>query len=436
MVLPLFVLAMTAVCVSCSDDDDADNSGAVFKKNIVGEWYADNSSSNKIMRAVNTYYADGTYSYEILISSQEEAVINKQVGTAKYSINGDLLQEYGEFGGKYKIVEQNEYKMDLLNEQLGVIETLYKIIDTKSVKKGDVWSYDFSSISARPVSFTTSDSRIATVDTNGEITAVRCGTAYITANMSYGAVVLRVNVVDENDVLGDYSDHINLSKKEIINRFGNKYFEPEKGLSLAYYMGDWDVKDICFYLNSFGKVESIIVEYWPDVDIEAINMSFNRKYTFLTSDDGNDFYAGTNGKTKFLVAYDKKNFTVLYKKEVSDFEYLDSFKNLKADEIAAEMGFELTDDYDGGFSRKFNGDLFENVTVLYDKDTKEVKTIGIRCVAGVKPEDVEPWYKENYPGYVENLGYCEREDWWNMEHPLFIQILEKNGFTWIMYAKL
>lgn len=436
MVLPLFVLAMTAVCVSCGDEDD-ENSIVPQKKSIVGEWYSDNSSADKTFNGVFYYNSDGTFNYATLIYSPKEGLNEKTTGTSTYTISGNVLKEYGEIGGTFKILNSNEYTLELSDEQLGVVETLYKIIDTYSIERGNVSSYDFSNIGITPVSFTTSDSRIATVAANGEITAVKRGTAYITARFVSGAVVVRVNVTDGDNMTDDFSENLNLSIEDIVNKFGNQYFIPESKEYLAYYMGDWEIESVCFYFNELGKVESIIVLYWTDTDMAAINDSFKKKYELTKSTEDYALYYCSNKYINYQVGCDWKEYYVAYKLELSEFSYFDKFKNMKADEIATEVGYELTDEDDGAFLKAYYGEYFDRITVMYDNDTKEVTMISLRCAEGITQEDVEPWYKENYPVYVEGLGYCEREDWYNMEHPMFINIKlnERNGRVEVMYAK-
>lgn len=435
MILPLFIMAMT-VCISCGDDDD-DNHEVSLNNKIVGEWYADHSSGDKIARCINKYESDGTYSYEILISSFKEGRNEKTTGNSTYTISGNVLKEYNELGGTYKITVLDQYTMTLFNEQTSSEETHHRIIDTYSLSRGDVSSYNFSGIGITPVSFTTSDSCIATVAANGEITAVKRGTAYITARFTSGAVVIRVNVTDENNMTDDFSENLNLSIEDIVNKFGESHFIPESGNGLVYYMGDWEINEINFYFNDLGKVESIIVQYWSDINMKAIDESFKKKYSLSESNDSYNIYKDSKGKINYFIICDWDEYTVAYTREMSEFEYFDGFKNMKADEIATKIGYELTEEDDGAFLKAYNGDFFDRITVMYDNDTKEVTMISLRCAEGITLEDVEPWYKENYSVYVEGLGYCEREDWFNVEHPMFINIKlnERNGRVQVMYAK-
>lgn len=434
MALPLFIMAMAAVCVSCGDDED-ETSNVPSKKDITGEWYSEFNSSDRTSMSVNKYESDGTYTYEILMSSQKEGLNEKSTGSSTYTISGDVLKEYNELGGTYKITVLDKYTMTLFNEQMSTTETHHKIIDTYSIERGNVSSYDFSSIGITPVSFTTSDSRIATVAANGEITAVKRGTAYITAHFVSGAVVVRVNVTDGDNMTDDFSENLNLSIEDIVNKFGDQYFIPESKEYLAYYMGDWEIESVAFYFNDLGKVESVIVQYWSDIDMKAIDGSFKKKYSLSESNDNYNIYKGSKEKINYFIICDWSEYTVSYTREVSEFEYFDSFKSMKADEIAAKIGYELTEEDDGAFLTAYNGEYFDRITVMYDNDTKEVTRISLRCAEGITPEDIEPWYKENYAGYVDGLGYCEREDWWNMVPPIFVSVSERNGRTNVTYAK-
>ncbi len=438
---PLIVMAIM-ICVSCSDDDNNENNGPNHKTNIVGEWYSDHSSSDKILRTVIRYESDGTYHFETIISSKKEGVNEKFSISSTYTINNNVLKESG-FGDDeseietYNIIETNKYTMTLFYDKTQDTEIYHRIIDTYDIERGNVLSYDTSNIDFTPISFTTSDSCIVSVAENGEMKAVKRGTAYITMKSASEAAVIKVNVKDGNKVTDDYSDKLNLSKQEIINQFGNQYFMTNEGSLITYYTGDWEIKEVGFFFNDFGKVETIIVEYWQDIDMNAIDESLQKTYQLMGSDDNNSIFYSSNASFDFLINCDKQGHLVCYKKQLSEFEYFDSFKNMTADKIAEAIGYTITEEDDGIFYKTYYGDYFDNITVDYDNDTKEVRMILLRCVEGISPEDIEPWYKDNYATYVDQLGYCEREDWWNMTPAIFVKISvnSRNGRTYVTYAK-
>ncbi|MCM1313690.1 MAG: Ig-like domain-containing protein [Bacteroides sp.] len=442
MMLPLMVMAML-VCASCGDDDDNESGGPSYKTNILGEWYADKSSSDKKIKTIINYEPNGKYDFQTIISSLDEGLNEKFCVSSTYSLNGNVLKETMDYGDgslpvteTYNITSINDYTMVLAYEKTNDIEVYHRVIGTYSLTVGNTLSFYASSIGFTPTSFTSADPHIATISNDGKITAVKRGMAYITAWSGTDAAVIRVNVKDGNKVTDDYSDMLDLSKEKVKAQMGDKYLALDNGLTFVYYVGDWDIKEIDFYFTESGRVESVVVEYWQDVDMNAIDESFKQEYSFLGTDENTDFFYGSNASFEYLISLEKEVHSIFYKKNQSEFEYFDSFKNMKADEIAAAVGYTLTDEDAGLFSKAYNGDYFDLISVMYETETKNMEMIQIRCTENVALEDVEPWYKENYPFYVDGLGYCEREDWWNMSPITFVKVSvnSRNGRTYVNYS--
>ena len=61
-----------------------------------------------------------------------------------------------------------------------------------------------------------------------------------------------------------------------------------------------------------------------------------------------------------------------------------------------------------------------------------IKSIKVTCLEGVKQSDIEPWYQQYYY-YLDEMGYCIQEDWWNMNPRVFVKFLEEDGRTVISY---
>mgnify|MGYP004628430517 FL=1 len=437
--LPLLLLPLM-VCTSCSDDDDAESAS---HSGILGGWFMDWSTSDKVILDEITFNGDGTFEYCNIISSIKAGMNSKEAGTSTYSYDGKVLKclynwSTGSSTQKHKVDYLDKYTCTLENEANGVVETSSRIVDTYYLNVGDVTNFVYEDPEFSATSYASSDSRIVLVSETGEISALKRGTTYITARADVGAVTIKIIVSDRKYATDEYGDDLTLSKREIEKKYGKNYLDLPALNGWLYYPGYVDINEVMFVFDKNGKVKKVTAQYWTDIDLNKITQSFENKYERVgVEDEGFNAFVVYGDKCNYYAYTDVKTSSVGYEKIESDFEKYDGCASSTADEIAKLLGYELTEEDDGLISvRLYDGDMYEKAQVLYDTETLTPKLVVFTCKEGVTQQEALDLVKANYPAFVEGMGYCEREDWWNMSKAIFVTVgTDKKGHTQVKYVR-
>ena len=197
-ILPLVMMVFTLS--SCSDDDD-DFGGAAISNSYVGNWFLDWSSTEKKMWVEMDFDASGNFKYYEIMSSLKEGLNLREKGESTYSKDGNTLVcrfDWSSTGTssteRFNITYVDKYTLVLTYDQTGSEETYSRIVDEYYIKVGESTQFEFNDSEFANANYSTTDERIAKVDDNGNITAVRHGITYITARTGVGAVTIKVNV--------------------------------------------------------------------------------------------------------------------------------------------------------------------------------------------------------------------------------------------------
>lgn len=438
--LPLLLLPLM-VCTSCSDDDEAESAS---HSGILGGWFMDWSTSDKVILDEITFNGDGTFDYCNIISSIKEDMNSKEAGTSTYTYDGKVLtclynwSTTGSSTEKLKVDYLDKYTCTLENEAIGAVETSSRIVDTYYLNVGDVTDFVFQDPDFSATSYVSSDSRIALVSETGEISALKRGTTYITARADVGAVTIKIIVSDRKYATDEYGDDLTLSKREIAKKYGKNYMDLPALNGWLYYPGYVDINAVMFVFDKNDKVKKVTAQYWTDIDLSKITQSFENKYERVgVEDEGFNAFVVHGDKCNYYAYTDVKSSVVGYEKIESDFEKYDGCASSTADEIAKLLGYELTEEDDGLISiRLYDGDMYEKAQVLYDTETLTPKLVVFTCKEGVTQQEVLDLVKASYPAFVEGMGYCEREDWWNMSKAIFVTVgTDKKGHTQVKYVR-
>lgn len=437
--LPLLLLPLM-VCTSCSDDDEVESAS---HSGILGGWFMDWSTSDKVILDEITFNGDGTFGYCNIISSIKAGMNLKEAGTSTYSYDGKVLKclynlSSGSTTQKLKVDYLDKYTCTLVNEDNGAVETSSRIVDTYYLNVGDVTGFVFQDPDFSATSYVSSDSRIALVSETGEISAIKRGTTYITARADVGAVTIKIIVSDRKYATDEYGDDLTLSKREIAKKYGKNYMDLPALNGWLYYPGYVDINEVMFVFDKNGKVKKVGVQYWTDIDLSKITRSFENKYERVgVEDEGFNAFVVHGDKCNYYAYTDVNTSTVGYEKIESDFEKYDGCASFTADEIAKLLDHELTEEDDGLISvRLYDGDMYEKAQVLYDTETLTPKLVVFTCKEGVTQQEVLDLVKASYPAFVEGMGYCEREDWWNMSKAIFVTVgTDKKGHTQVKYVR-
>ena len=121
--LPLLLLPLM-VCTSCSDDDEAESAS---HSGILGGWFMDWSTSDKVILDEITFYGNGTFDYCNIISSIKEGMNSKEADTSTYTYDGKVLtclynwSTTGSSTEKLKVDYLDKYTCTLENEANGAV---------------------------------------------------------------------------------------------------------------------------------------------------------------------------------------------------------------------------------------------------------------------------------------------------------------------------
>ena len=444
-ILPLVMMVFTLS--SCSDDDD-DFGGAAISNSYVGNWFLDWSSTEKKMWVEMDFDASGNFKYYNIMSSLKEGLNLREKIESTYSKDGNTLVcrfDWSSTGTssteRFNITYVDKYTLVLTYDQTGSEETYSRIVDEYYIKVGESTQFEFNDSEFANANYSTTDERIAKVDDNGNITAVRHGITYITARTGVGAVTIKVNVIDVDQPYTEYGEDLSLTKQQVIEKYGDNYMEDKVNNRLIYYMGDMDTHSVNFTFTSHDKVKIIMVSLWEPSYVSGMAKFFESKYQRVgqEDDDFNLFY-NEDDKCRYHLYTDLGTSVNGYERILPDFEkYDDLTSSGSADELAAEFGYTITEE-DGGhcFISIEDGDMYDFAMIGYDEDTREIAYVSYVLKEGYTVEQVTEMVKEFYPFYMEGLGYCASEYWWTLSPIVFVEVEEDEdlGVITLTYTKL
>lgn len=440
-ILPILLLASAIIFSSCSDDDD--NQSNTTELGYLGGWYLDWSTPGKVMWNEMNFHADGTFDYCTITTSLKEETALKEKATSTYTKNGNVLSclynwSYGSSSTeKLEITYLDKYTCTMVNQAYGVEESYSRIIDTYYLNVGDQTSFQYNDSEFEADTYTSSDEDIIKVSETGKMTAVKRGTTYVTARAAVGAVTIKVIVTDQQYATDEYGDDIGLSKEQVIKKYGENYLESKKNNCLLYYPGNRDISALTFYFNAHGYVKYVYAQYWQGTDFSKIIQSFDKKYNRIGKEENgfNSFYTSNTECTYYLFT-DASTSLVGYQRVLDDFEKYDDCIIKTADQVAEDLGYELTAEDDGFFVTLVPyGQIYSSVMVSYDTESLMTQTMTFTCANGVSEEDMLNRVKKYYPAYLEGIGYCEKEDWWNLENRVFVNVsTNRKGHVQVRYT--
>ena len=401
---------------------------------IIGEWFCNMSTSEKTYYGTYSFKENGEYSLESVYACISERLNYIDNITSTYTLNGDILSlkindaSGSSYTSDVKITYLDSYTMIQKSEYSE--EKYSRIVGSINVNLGGSTNVVINDNNFIPISFESSDTRVVSVDKTGKLTAIKRGKAFVTANSKEGSVTYRVTVVDGNNLIDNFADDLTLSRKQVEEKYGNNYFENSTQTDITYYPGDGEINSLIYFLDIRKNVNMIGVQYWSVESIENAKKTFDRTYNLQYSDNGISIYKDGDVTIKI----DEATLQVVYLRRNSVTELIDDGIYLNIDDFIASLGLELTDELreEGFVIININNVYYDKMSVLFDPITGFIKLIKVTCLEGVKQSDIEPWYQQYYY-YLDEMGYCIQEDWWNMNPRVFVKFLEEDGRTVISY---
>ena len=298
----LFAFLGAIALNSCSHDDDDES------MNIAGEWLEDDSTDDDTKMYISSYKEGGSMANCWIKVTADEGFVSNKVGT--YSVKGsNLTLNYYDDMIKMNVMEEysirnvTNYTLMLYYAETGGTTTAYRIIDTYNMKVGETRTVSIEDSKFSPSTYKSNYKRIATVNNNGVITAVKRGTAYIIVSSATEKAVIRVVVTDPNNAIDDYMSFLGCNLDAIKNIFGKSYTEltDEYGDSfLHYYLYDDYYETAVFYYKLMevgwlgwqksNVVNRIYIDVRETASQAIIKEALSKEFEYLGTIDGVELY--------------------------------------------------------------------------------------------------------------------------------------------------
>lgn len=433
-----FVLMALLTIASCSDDDDPKPS-AQPSKIIEGEWFYNMSSSKLKGYNIEKYASDGSVNQTFMYCYPKSGtnLFNKNSGTYTLSDKSLTTTIDGIGTNTNRIAYLDEYTMVIDVSSDGSQESYSKIVSTLNVKVNESvrFTYDDPNFQST-VFYTSCDENIVKTSTDGSITGVKRGTAYVIARSTIGAVVARVIVTDPDRTVDEFDNLLGLSKNDVLNKFDANFIaDLRNGIDYVYYPGDGEINEISLRFSN-NKLDKMMVTYWDAATVETAKTFLEGKFERVgIEENGFNAFQGENDNCKFYVYTDLESLCMGYEVQQNDFDKYDSHINDTADEYAALFGRQLTEEDEGYCTFYIHGDLYYGVSMMYDEDTRSIQMLSYTCQDGVTVEQMEEYVKGAYDSYFEGLGYYRAADLFT--NPVIVNVTtSKKGATLVKYTKL
>lgn len=439
------LIAMLSVA-SCSDDNEPKPQPEPEASSlIVGEWYLNISNSYKTSWEVTCFREDGTFDYEVVISSLSSMVNNRSKGTSTYHVDGNIYTGIYEISGvtqtvRNRIAYIDDYSLRFISmDGTGSDLTYSRIVDSRTINIGSTEKVSINDSNfSGAVFYKSSEPKIATVDSNGNVTGVSQGTAYITVRSSIGAVVVRVTVNDPEHEFNELDKYIGMTRDEIIALHGDKYY----GLtsSIGYFMSNGIESQRDFFFNRHNKCSYVASTFWDLSYMDKFNAYLKSKYKVVTDNDERVTCLGANDKFDFWVFSYKPTQQIVYEKYLDMFDLCDEFIYNDIYYIAEQTGMTITNTIlDRGYFFIYWGedDFYTDCYIRFDKTTKMPTSISFTCNKSVTVAQAETRIKEFYPVYLDTQeSYTEYNDWYSHNPVITVSAEEFYGSTNIDYMAI
>lgn len=440
VVSALLVLPLTG----CSSDDDTGGSAEYSVAEMVGEWFVEMDVDNNVDKEVVTFTLGNGGAYDVVVRycSKNEGYKDEFNGT--YTVSGNKLKTeydlYGErFSSEYQIRKVGKYDMMLFLTAMQVEEIDHRIVDTWNLKVGQTDDVFVNDPEFFAEEYTSNDEKVAAVSSTGTVTALRQGTAYISATSSVGTAVTRVVVEDPNTYIDNFMNYFGESVDVATHAYGNLYDEQilkdNNNLMMRhYYLTDDKIHEVGFSYNENGIVEDIRVVIRDDATINTVLDTFANLYDFIAQSDNKYYFRTTKNARSVSVSFDMSRRFIQYEYESANdpFAVLDGLIYNTATEIAAKIGHEITNEerQNGQFISVLSNSTYDAIAVYFDGNTDVVSNYRLHFNSSVGYEEVYQWYSHHY------LETGLKEIKFFQMNPLVyisVDIFEKDGHVYVVY---
>lgn len=422
--------------VGCQKDDNNES------YSISGEWFYDNSSANITQLGTMEFAPNGKYEETYAQVGLNVNNITTKVGS--YSYNGVIEVVYTtkydsrQILERYRVTNADENTLELFEETTSTTKKLHRIVGSHTLSVGE--SIIFSGAnSSQYAKYVSCNDKVASVDDNGNIKAVKRGITFIRRLSDSGETIISVEVKDPGNVVDDFSQYICEPLSNVYENWGDNYIFYERDMSnlpdvIEYNVFDNLIQRIDFYYYYRRNVSNVFGYFRPDVDINTIIETFDNKYTRISaSADGSMIrYSHTaNGHPVDITLYtEKKHFA--YDMVYDGFEEYDALVMLNINTLPFYLPYFDFTDCDGQLTSEINNNsIYKEINITYNPTTGDIDEILLKCKPGITEEYVREWFSSHYyidkrhPGWKASPTFQTNEKFQRSEY-----IINTNQIDW------
>lgn len=300
------------LCGACHDDPEPETPKEP-KSLLEGEWLEYTATPYTKGYSAVTFNGDGTFVQDMeLVSNYDKVAYEKLKGEMFIEEGGFALQFLNHEGlqqtDEYEIKELTPTHLVTWLPAVSGSDEFVRIKATKNVSVGSSFILPDMVEGGSITGYLSTNPAVATVDSKGEIKAVKRGRAFIIAQAGDATVAARVEVTDPNNYMDDLTvwmekkltDFEKVYDKYSFNTVGD-YGNPRS----LYFIFDPQIKEIL--INSIGgTILEIEAHYQVWVDMDMIEKEFASKYTYGYTNSGVKWYSTRKNGTLLEIGISKE----------------------------------------------------------------------------------------------------------------------------------
>lgn len=298
------MMTLAALLTTGCDHDPDPEPSKQPESLLHGEWleYA-NTPSSKGYSAV-TFNDDGTF-------VQDMELVLKNNKSSYEKLRGEMFEEEGKFTlqynnhsgsrqvDEYEITKLTPTRLETWLPAISASDAFIRLKATENVTVGESLRIPVLNESGKTTDYLSTNPAVATVDSRGEIKAVKRGRAFIIAQAGDASVAARIEVTDPDNYIDDYTVWIDKKLSDFDKVYDTYYYTTKDNSGnpmRSYFVFDQQVRGILVtYLSGEVKVIETHFEGW--VDMDKIDKFFASKYTYDYTNNLVKWYKTTrNGK--------------------------------------------------------------------------------------------------------------------------------------------
>lgn len=402
-----FICLLCCIISACSSNDSNDEPEKPNKNaaTLVGEWVENQSTGDNTMYSYTKYEANGNFQQTVILIDAKQGfnTIDKNSGT--YKVNKDELTILISGKGNkesYTIQKMDKYEAILYDNTFKTSARINRIVDTFNMNANETRQAKVNDSEFLPNSYKSSNPRVATVDANGTITAIKRGIAYIYITSSIGTAAIKVTIEDGN-VIDDYSSLLYQSSKNVIDMLGKNYITRQlnEGTQYDFFMNDENVYIVSVLFQN-DKATEIDAHLRDNVVFKDIYQSYaQKKYTYSLTDNGRLYTYEKRGNTYCIYCHESERavaFICQYD-EIAQYDYLINTNIDEAVDIikyGGKLSDQANENGEATMVARVNTSYFQDIGIIYDVKSRENTFVMLYCQQNADIEKLSNWYNKHY----------------------------------------